>query len=536
MKILHIISIACGLMLFAGCTNLDEEIYDQLTAEKYFENFSEDDIPGAIGAVYSDLRTLYSGSGAHTGGCWLYTSEESADSWITPSRGGAWYDGGIYQRLNEHKWKIDDQHFLGNWRRAYSGINTCNRLIYQFENAAMDADTKSKLMAELHVARAFWYYILCDLFGNVPIVTKYDVPDGWLPETSTRQEVFDFIVKEITENRALLSQKGYCRWDYYAATTLLAKVYLNGEAWTGKSYWQEVVDLCDEIINSKKYSLDSDYKQVFVTENQNSPEIIMAAANDEVYDSAPFLIHLWSHHWNFRYHQDTITFYWGGCCASPELANSYDPDDLRFGYSWLEGQLYDNTGELTGIAGSPIMCDPKDPKDAGKPLVYTRAVPIYNPGKPESQTGEGTGVRMIKYEIKKKAQWALSNDFIIFRYADVLFMKAEALWNKNGKAADATITGLINDVRRRAFTDFSGDKVLQPSQLDRDRFLNEYAWEFCQEGYRRQQLIRFGVFTTMKWWCHDGVGEDAHLNVFPIPRSEILSNPKLKQNDGYPSL
>ncbi|MCD8275264.1 MAG: RagB/SusD family nutrient uptake outer membrane protein, partial [Alistipes sp.] len=123
-----------------------------------------------------------------------------------------------------------------------------------------------------------------------------------------------------------------------------------------------------------------------------------------------------------------------------------------------------------------------------------------------------------------------------FRYADVLFMTAAALGRQNGKAADAVIVGLINDVRRRAFADFSSSKMLQVSQLDDDRFLQEYAWEFCQEGHRRQQLIRFGVFTTKKWFQHEAIGEDDHVTVFPIPRDELLANEKLQQNDGYPRL
>lgn len=528
---------AAALVCATACTNLDETVYDQFTADDYYENFTEEDIPAAIGTVYSDLRSLYAGWSAHTEGCWLFTNEETGDCWLTPARGSdCWYDGGIYQRLNNHTWNIDDAHILYNWRKAYTGINTCNRLMYEFGNAAIDPDDKEKLMAELHVARAFWYYVLCDMYGNVPLVTRYDTPEGYLPETAPRKEIFDFVVREIADHRDLLAEKSYGRWDYYAATTLLAKVYLNAEAWVGEAHWDEVIDLCDEVISSKHYSLDNDYKQIFVTDNENSPEIIMAVCNDEVYDEDnPFLIHLWSHHWNFRYHYDTETSFWGGCCAEPAFANSYDPDDTRFEDSWYEGPLYDNTGELTGVPGTPITCDGKLPSDKGLPLVYTRDVRLLTDD-PSCQTGEGDGVRMVKYEIKKKAKNRLSNDFVLLRYADVLFMKAEALYRKQGRTADGTIVGLINDVRRRAFNDFTSDKMLQVSQLDDERFLQEYAWEFCQEGYRRQQLIRFGVFTTRKWYGHATAGEDDHLLLFPIPRDELLANEKLAQNPGYPRL
>ena len=221
-KLIYILTAAA--LVQAACTNLDERVYDQLTADDYFDNFTEEDIPAALGSVYSDLRTLYAGDNVHTEGCWLYTNEETGDGWVTPSRGGSWYDGGIYQRLNNHTWNIDDAHILGNWRKAYAAINTCNRLMYEFGNADIKAESKEKLMAELHVARAFWYYVLCDMYGNVPLVTKYDVPKGWLPETAPRKEIFEFVVKEIRDNRSLLTEKGYGRWDYYAATMLLAKV------------------------------------------------------------------------------------------------------------------------------------------------------------------------------------------------------------------------------------------------------------------------------------------------------------------------
>lgn len=533
-KIIYILTLV--FFTQSACTNLDEVIYDQLTADEYFKNFTADDIPAAIGSIYSDLRTLYAGGSAHTNGCWLYTNEESADCWITPSRGGAWYDGGIYQRLNSHTWQIDDAHILGNWRKAYAAINTCNRLMYEFEDANIKQENKDKLFAEIRIARAFWYYILCDMYGNVPLVLKYDVPKGWLPETTARKEIYEFIINEIKTCRSFLTTKGYGRWDYYAATMLLAKVYLNGEVWIGQSYWQNVIDLCDEIIDSNKYSLDAKYKQIFITTNENSPEIILAACNDDVYDSAmPFCMHLWTHHWNYRYHINSETFYWGGCCATPDLANSYHPDDTRFIDSWAEGPLYDNTGELTGIPGTAIMCDPKDPKDQGRPLEYTRDIPIYNIGKPEMMTGEGAGVRMQKYEIKTKAKNRLSNDFVIFRLADVYFMKAEAMWRDNGKVANSTIVKLINDVRRRAFNDFSGTKMLSVENLNQERFLMEYAWEFCQEGHRRQQLVRFGAFVTRTWFQHKASGSE-HLNVFPIPREELIANDKLKQNSGYPDM
>ena len=525
-----------------SCLNLDEVAYSKMTADSYYENFSESDIPAALGTVYSDMRKLYAGGSPHTTGCWHYTNEEVGDIWITPKRGGAWYDAGIYFRLNQHQWEWDDNHVLNNWRQYYASINTCNRLMYEFRTAEVK-DTVS-LMAELKVARAFWYYNLCDMYGNVPLQTRYDVPEGYLPKTSPRQEIFDFVVSEIEDNLEHLATKAYGRWDQNAAKMLLAKCYLNAESWkvnVDGNAWDKVISLCDEIMTKGGYMLEPDYKASFVTNNENSKEIIMGIVNDEVYDEGmPWRLHLCTMHWKYYCHGNTVTQYWGGCCATPEFAMSYDPDDLRYEKSWFEGPLIDNTGAETGKPGTPLMCDPWDSRDAGKPLVHTKEVPSYlnENGEPDEvpTTGEGPGVRLQKYEIKQGALNRLSNDFVLFRLADVYFMKAEALYWKNGGAANKEICDLINAVRERAFTNFTDDKKVTIGDLDDDRFLLEYGWEFCQEGHRLKQLIRFGQLLTKTWFLHDTPTNDPNRLLFPVPRQEMLANPELTQNPGYPTL
>jgi len=535
MKKILIAILASSALFAASCTNLDETIYSTMTSDYYYAHFTDSDVPAALGKLYSDLRQLYAGSAVHTGGCWLYTNEEVGDIWITPKRGGAWYDGGIYYRLNKHQWDYDDAHMLNNWRKAYTCINDCNRLIYEFDNAGVNNEG---MTAEIRVARAFWYFVLCDMYGNVPIQTDYDVPEGYLPETSTRQQVFDFIVKEITESRPNLIKKQYGRWNYYAATCLLAKMYLNAASWgvtVEGNAWDKVGELCDGILTNGGYMLESDYKASFVTENENSKEIIMAAINDDVYDTHAngWTLHLCTMHWKYYCHGNTVTQYWGGCCSTPEFAYSYDPDDLRYEKSWFEGQLYDNTGKETGKVGTPLRCDPWDSRDQGKLLNHTKDIPLFE-GDAIETTGEGPGVRMQKYEIKTGCLNRLSNDFVLFRLADVYFMKAEALYWKNGGTATQECCDLINDVRARAFSPFTDDKKVKVSELDDNRFLLEYGWEFCTEGWRREQLIRFGQFTTKTWFLHDTPSDD-YRKLFPVPRQELLANPKLKQNPGYPT-
>ena len=526
-KILYIISITF-ILLLPSCFDLTEEVFDQLDGDKLLSELTERDMQSITAQIYGDMRVLYAGLDAHKTGCWFYTSEESADIQITPRRGGAWYDGGVFERLNGHAWTVDDELILGPWRQFYEGVNGCNRLIYLFEDSTLNVDAEKRIgmLSELKTARAFWYYCLIDFYGNVPLITNYDVPKGFLPETSSRDSVFRFCVDELNNSIPNLKEDGYGKWNQYAAMHLLARLYLNSEIWTGIPEWEKTDSICKLVMDSKKYKLDADYKDVFVTNNEFSPEIILAIPNDEIYHSgAPFLPHLWSFHWKTYSHLMTETKYWGGMCGESAFINSYHADDLRKVKSWLWGQQYDNLGAF-GKKGDPLLCEGWRPEDVGLPLDYQNTFTRNSQG-----VGEQEGYRMFKYEVKAGAKPCLSNDFVLFRYADIYFMRAEALWRKNNKVATSMVTSLLNEVRKRSFSDYRGDKILLASQLDDTRFLNEYAWEFCQEGHRRQQLIRFGQFTTKTWMNHEG--SEAHRVLFPIPYKERLANPNLQQNDGY---
>ena len=204
-----------GLGAMAGsCTNLDEKIYDRLVDNNFYKN--EKDIIAAITPVYTDYRGLLE---------WRkwWDFEETTDVAVTPR--AAWFDGGIYIRLHKHTWKPEDPHFSDLWGQAYGGISNCNRVIYQLDNLDFEVTGKESVIAELEVARAYWYYILCEAFGNVPIVDRFDVPEGFLPETSSREEVFAFIENSIKNNVDKLSDDTktyYGRFNKWNAKMLLA--------------------------------------------------------------------------------------------------------------------------------------------------------------------------------------------------------------------------------------------------------------------------------------------------------------------------
>jgi hypothetical protein len=177
-----------------ACTELLDESYSQVVSEKYSPT-NDADISYLVNAAYIPLRqTMLLWNGV------VRSEELCADQDVIPARLGiGWVDGYIYKRWHQHVWTTEDDGVLQGWERTFEGINTCNRLLSQIEDGVIGVtgDAKTELVSELKVLRASYYYILCDLYGNVPIVT--DFKDTNLPQQSTRKEVYDFIVDKAVE-------------------------------------------------------------------------------------------------------------------------------------------------------------------------------------------------------------------------------------------------------------------------------------------------------------------------------------------------
>ena len=529
-----------AILLPISCTELVNEDYGSIIVTDDWEP-SESDITALLGSAYVPWDAIM----LQWNGYWR-AQEITADQIVIPARPNGWVDGGIYRRLHEHNWTADNGVFSTVWSRVFNGITTTNRVLFQIESGdiQLEADEEAAVIAELKVLRAAYYYLLLDTFGNVPIVETFDVPEGFVPEQNTRQEVYDFVVSEITSNIDLLSedagQSTYGKFNKWAAHTLLAKVYLNAEVYTGTAQWANVITHTNAVISSEAYSLEGNQKSVFVTENQNSSEIIFAIPIDENYTT----------NWNaFDIHMQTLqpanqaTYNllqgpWGGMCAIPQAINTYDTDDARYRNNWIMGQQYSSGGDsLFATLGDA----------AGQPLNYVNEVP----GVDYSQGIHG--FRLGKFEIAVGSSNILNNDYPFFRYADVLMMKAEALLRTGDADAAAVI---VTDVRRRAFADTDPSKATVTgaelmggssyaygldnhlettneggADIQYGRFLDELGWEFNQEGRRRQDLIRFGVFTSKSWFSHSPNGD--YRALFPIPTNELNTNTNLTQNPGY---
>lgn len=516
-----------GLLSTTSCNDLLDESYGSIPTANFHPK-TDLEISALVNAAYIPWRkTMLLWNGV------VRTQELSADQDIIPARIGiGWVDGYIYKRWHQHTWTTNDDGMLQPWSRTYEGVNTTNRIIAQIEEGdiVLPSDqAKNSLLAELRVLRASYYYILIDLYGNIPLVTNFR--DAALPKQSTRSEVFDFIIKEITDNIDQLSSEArgyyYGRMNKWVAHTLLAKMYLNAKVWRGQVMWEQCITQCDIVSASGFYALEPNQKNVFVTENQNSNEIIFALPMDEKYVSD----------WNaFDFHMQTLaqesqqtynmTFApWGGVCATPQFIESFNPEDKRLQQNYIQGSQFARNGDPLSIN-------------------YTISVPSID------ESDKDDGYRWGKFEIKSGAQNRLGNDFPVFRYADILLMKAEALMRSGQPGAG----NLVTQVRLRNFDDASvavvtdqqlvlgsnydygrRDNFSQTHEGSADliygRFLDELGWEFCQEGRRRQDMIRFNAFTTRAWFSHDP--SDSNKNLYPIPLQAIQTNSNLEQNPGY---
>lgn len=528
--------LVAGLAAIGSCTKLDDKSYNQIVTSQFTPGSS--DVGALVGAAYVYWRPLYlEFQGVYR------INETSTDEAVTPGRPNGWVDDGSYRRLHQHTWTALDPTPGFAWSQAYAGITSCNRLLFQIQsNALLIPSGKDQLVAELRVLRASYYYILCDLFGNVPIVDKFDVPVGFLPTQNTRAQVYNFIVTEVTQAlpdlTATTNATTYGRFsNKWSAYALLSKVYLNAEVYTGTPAWANCIAACDAVIGSNNYALEPVQANVFKTINEGSKEIVFSIPFDELY--APgFRIHMQTlQPQNQQTYNAQASMWGGGICAIPQFINSYNPDDNRLKTNWIQGQQFTSGGAPLVGSFTP---------NVGRPLIFTNTLPSVILG------SENDGFRVGKFEIKQGVLPDLSNDFPLFRYADILMTKAEALL-RSGQASQAA--ALVTQVRQRNFANAalatvtaadlaqgssypygpSLNNVINPLQgganVQYGRMLDELGWEFAAEGHRRQDMIRFGVYTTKSWLSHTPNG--AYRTLMPIPQGVLDTNGNLKQNPGY---
>lgn len=486
-------SVLAIIFSFTSCTNLDEDFYSY-TPQNQFGG-TKDEITSLIGPAYGTL--------AHYVDNDFWMGEISSDEYMIPARGLDWLSGGIHLRYHTHEWSPNETPNF--WKFAH--VVTINKIIDMLETSGAEIDNKARIDAELRGLRAFWYFIMLDNIGNVPIVTSFQ---SELPTNNTRKEVYDFVESELLEIVDDLAENvdntTYTKFTKWVAYTLLAKLYLNAEVYTGTAQWDKCLTYCQKVIDSGLYILESNFFTNFAVKNESSKENIFCIPFDSNYFRSYFIPYQMSWHYSQKLKNPVQFETWNGPCAVPGFVKSFDPDDVRYG-SFLIGPQF-------AVDGSVIYN-----RDNVTQLNYTIDIVDF------SNATENEGARLFKWEVEPGGRNHLNNDFAIFRYADILLMKAECLLRKGDSSNALTI---VNDVRKRCFTP---EKPL--ASLDLDILLRERGYEFVFEGWRRNDLIRFDKFGGTWDFKPNPDAADKHTYLFPIPLSVIQNNPKLKQNPGY---
>lgn len=505
-----LITILLGL-INPSCTKLEEEVYSDLTGDKFFED--PDNLIYAFGVAYTNLYALV----GHKFG--MVGMDCGTDLMAVPQRGGDWFDGGEWHRWHRHTWTATEGYVQRWWNIIYYGVTTCNRLILQFESLE-GVDTEAAV-SELRALRALYYWWLVDLYGNVPIVDRFDVPEDFKPSTSDRADVYQFIETELLEVMPILSKEtglGYFgRMNYYAAQMVLAKLYINAEVYTGNSQWDKAEAAIDTIMESGKFSLTGDFFANFVADATTSPEIILGLHFDQI-NAPQFEIHLFTLHYNLANKYGFEDNTWNGISIQESLFNLFEETDIRRN-GLLFGPQFDNEGNPI-LDPSYEKFDPSNPTGPidpdGAPLNLTPEINMLEPN-----CLRQAGSRVAKFPFIEGSDRYTSNDFPIFRYADVLLMKAELLARRGDNAGAG---GYVDMVRMRATANPIGSATL-------DDILDERARELYAEGHRRSDLIRFGKYLDTRWEKEEM--SEPHVTLWPIPQAQIDVNPNLVQNTGY---
>jgi len=504
--------ILLALSLFAlvgtqSCTNLDEHIYSSIPSDSFFT--TEEEFLMSAGRVYSHLLGY-----THYFNIWG-TITVSTDEALSPQReGGQWLDGGVWRDLHAHTFNPQHDNIRQTWDFLFTGISLSNQILYEFSQTTLDFPVKESIIAEIKTMRAWFYFNAMDLFGNVPLTI--DFTDTSIPEQKSRAEIFSFVETELLTNVGLLADSPsgtYGRATKAFAYTILAKMYLNHEKWFGTAKWQEAINMCDEVTKLGTLQIEDNYFVNFIVNNQSSKENIFVIVYDKVYTNPGS----WSR--QFRFHQLTlhglsqetfgiIDITWNGFCTSESFFNTFDITNDKRSDMWLYGPQY-------SASGQPLML-------GAKQLNYTPHVTsLYDAANPALAN---EGARFAKYEYEKGLNGqCMSNDYVVYRYADVLMMKGEALV-RQGKAADAV--PLFNEVRKR-----TGLPDYVAADLTLDEIYAERGREFVWEGLRRQDMIRFDKWTAARDF--KAAEADNHTELFPIPARAMTNNDKLVQNTGY---
>ncbi|GEJ47281.1 MULTISPECIES: RagB/SusD family nutrient uptake outer membrane protein [unclassified Chryseobacterium] len=427
-----------------------------------------------------------------------------------------WNDGNLHT-LHKMTWDASNEFIAAMYYRVYTEIAFCNEFLRNVTDEKLAANNitgdnlvQAKLMrAEARFLRAQSYYHAIDMFGNVPFVDESYLPGSINPpQRIERKALFNYIESELLAVAGELKDpktNEYGRADKAAAWSLLAKLYLNAEVYTGTQRNTDCITYCNKVI-AAGYSLKPTYGDLFLADNNiNNPEQILSVnfdgINTQTNGGTTFLVHA-AVGGTMASSDFGINVGWGGIRTTKAFVGLFPANgsDKR-GRFYTSGQNLE-INDLGSFTDGYAFIKFKNVKSNGSAGAHTNWVEA---------------------------------DIPLYRLADIYLMYAEAVLRGGAGGNQATAIGYINQLRQRAYGDTSGNI----SSINLNFILDERARELSWEMTRRSDLIRFNKFTTGDYlwpWkgnVKDGKAVESYRNLFPIPAKDIVANPNLVQNPGY---
>jgi hypothetical protein len=523
------LAVAAGLLFLAagGCTDTAVEPKSTITSANIFSD------PGSyqafIAKIYAGLAVTgqIGPNDPNFGNGDIKGSDEGFSQYVrllwemeelpTDEAIIAWNDASLSE-MNGMTWTPANQFMTAMYYRIFLQVTWANEFLRQTTDAVLasrgvTSTLKAQIQqyrAEARFLRALSYWHAIDLFGNVPLVTENDPVGATPPKQATRADLYNYVVSELTDptltdNLPPTGASTYGRATKPAAEMLLAKLYMNAGVYTGTANYAGAMTAVQAVIGSGVYSLDPSYRHIFQADNNTSPEIIFPVTQDGLhtqgYGATNFLIHA-ECGGSMTPAAYGIDGCWWGIRLKPQADSFYAAGDTRSSYFYTTDQTVAVTSWSNFQNGI--------------------AAPKYTNITSTGQVGSNPSFP--------------DTDYPMFRLADAYLMYAEAFLRGGGGSQAQALT-YVNALRERAYGGTSGD--ITAAQLTLPFILAERGRELLWEGHRRTDLIRYGLFTGSSYiWAWKGntlAGQtiDSHFDLYPLPASELVANPNLKQNPDY---
>lgn len=583
---LYSILAASLLLTLPSCDGmLDEVNYGNPTVEDMMSN--ENNVIMLVGQIYANVKYTHD----HWGYWGLVTTTADEGLCVPRNGGNDWNDSGYWLKQNTHTWDHRGDAIKEVWNVTVSGAVLCNQIIDILNSykESMSEEIYAQYLGEVEVMRTYYFYQLFECFGRIPYTEKFEEATGPLFEP---QDVWSYLVATLERNAPNMAvvndgnrAANYGRTTQGFAYAMLARLYLNAESYGCTpdnvfkvvekpekfegSFYDNCVRCCDEVIKSGSYSIEADYFHNFALKNEDSKENIFCIVENGLTDDEKdfskvknkLRIPYNTHHYGVQQYYGTILDTWNGFCARPEFLEIFKSksaptltgddwyDNSKFvGYynsdvrgpglelngtgntknwGWFIGPVY-KKGSTTEYYLDADVVDESNPK--GTPTDLHVGI------KSLTNAHNFDGARLNKWEIDKTGTYKYcENDMPLMRYADVLWMKIEAILRGGaGSVRDVTSLEDFKTLQKRSFA-YDSDPLAAWNEAygdvnswtrdNLDDVLDERGREFSWEMVRRRDLIRYDRYNSIQYVT----AKDAVRKWFPIPYS-VLEKSLIDEN------